>query len=320
MKAVLLILRVLILAAVAASTAVVHAKVINTDASASWLEKRAFGVVQSLQWLQELVLQAPEARPPRTVRVAVVGLGRTGSTSFSVALKKLGYAPIHDDEAPEVADIYKGMMDESLTMDEVNAALGRRGFDAPFVSTHRYVEWAATAPNVKVVLTVRDKSKWAQSWLSVVPAAFIPDQRPFKWIKTLSDLSAMNREVMITVPTNGQPEKYNDVPTLEAGYEAWTDFVRATVPEDRLLEFDVRQGWEPLCRFLDKPIPEEPFPHINDRIVVDTIIKVFLLITWIWPLLFAVPFMFIYHLVFVRRRRRQKQGSMDASHKSKKMS
>mmetsp|Transcript_21534 Transcript_21534/g.44353 ORF Transcript_21534/g.44353 Transcript_21534/m.44353 type:complete len:321 (+) Transcript_21534:158-1120(+) len=320
MKAVLLILRVLILAAVAASTAVVHAKVINADATASWLEKRTIGVAQSLQWLQELVLQTPEARPPRTVTVAVVGLGRTGSTSFSVALKKLGYAPIHDDEVPEVADIYKSMMDESLTMDEVNAALGRRGFDAPFVSTHRYVEWAATAPNVKVVLTVRDKTKWAQSWLSVVPAAFIPEQRPFRWIKSISDLSAVNREVMIAVPTNGRPEKYNDVPTLEAGYEAWTDFVRSTVPRDRLLEFDVRKGWEPLCQFLDKPIPDEPFPHINDRIVVDTIIKVFVLITWIWPLLFAVPLMLIYHMISLLRRRRQSHKSMDSSHMRKKMS
>jgi hypothetical protein len=29
--------------------------------------------------------------------------------------------------------------------------------------------------------------------------------------------------------------------------------------------FEVKEGWEPLCRFLDAPIPDEPFPHINDR-------------------------------------------------------
>jgi hypothetical protein len=40
--------------------------------------------------------------------------------------------------------------------------------------------------------------------------------------------------------------------------------VQATVPADRLLVFDVKQGWEPLCRFLDVPVPAgEPFPHIN---------------------------------------------------------
>ena len=29
--------------------------------------------------------------------------------------------------------------------------------------------------------------------------------------------------------------------------------------------FDVKQGWEPLCKFLNVPIPDEPFPHENDR-------------------------------------------------------
>lgn len=103
------------------------------------------------------------------------------------------------------------------------------------------------------------------------------------------------------VPTNGRPDKYDDVPTLEV--------VRATVPEDRLLVFDVRQGWEPLCRFLDVPVPDEPFPHINDRIVVDTIIKVFVVVTWIWPVLFSAPFLLAYYLLIVRRRKRKEQPS-----------
>ena len=63
-------------------------------------------------------------RPPRKVKLALVGLGRTGSTSFSSALKQLDYAPIHDDEATEVSDIYAAMMDGSMSMDEINVALG----------------------------------------------------------------------------------------------------------------------------------------------------------------------------------------------------
>ena len=35
------------------------------------------------------------------------------------------------------------------------------------------------------------------------------------------------------------------------------------VPEDRLLEWRVGDGWEPLCKFLGKEIPDEPFPHVN---------------------------------------------------------
>jgi hypothetical protein len=39
--------------------------------------------------------------------------------------------------------------------------------------------------------------------------------------------------------------------------------VRRKVPADRLLDYHVRQGWEPLCRFLGVAVPEEPFPRVN---------------------------------------------------------
>merc|ERR1719469_552105 len=99
-------------------------------------------------------------------------------------------------------------------MEQVNRELGSRGFDAPMIMLHKYVEWAATAPDVKVILTTRDKRKWAESYLSILPAAFFPEQRPFKWVKAVQDLSGFNREIMLNVPTNGHPELYQDIPTL----------------------------------------------------------------------------------------------------------
>ena len=35
------------------------------------------------------------------------------------------------------------------------------------------------------------------------------------------------------------------------------------VPADRLLVFDVSEGWDPLCKHLDRPAPAEPFPRVN---------------------------------------------------------
>lgn len=35
------------------------------------------------------------------------------------------------------------------------------------------------------------------------------------------------------------------------------------VPKDRLLEWSADEGWEPLCRFLGKEVPDMPFPHAN---------------------------------------------------------
>lgn len=41
--------------------------------------------------------------------------------------------------------------------------------------------------------------------------------------------------------------------------------MRRNVPSDRLLEFSVTDGWEPLCEFLNVGIPDTPFPHLNER-------------------------------------------------------
>jgi len=273
----------------------INAKVINVNTDASYFSKLHAGFSQALNWMGDMVVPEDISREPRKVKLALVGLGRTGSSSFSAGLKELGYAPIHDDEATEVADLYAAMMADSSiqSLDAINTELGKRGFDAPMISTHKYVEWAAVAPDIKVIITVRDKKKWAQSWLAVTPAVRIVESRPFTWVKAIQDMQKFNREVMVNVPTNGIPELYEDIPTLEAGYEAWVDFVRKTVPKDRLLEFNVKQGWEPLCKFLGKQVPVMPFPHINDRVVVDTIIKVMLAVTWLWPVLLATPLLLI---------------------------
>lgn len=103
--------------------------------------------------------------------------------------------------------------------------------------------------------------------------------------------------MIANVPTNGHPEKYNDIPTLEAGYEAWNQFVIDTVPADRLLIFNVKEGWEPLCKFLNIPTPEGPFPHINDRVTVEFIMKVFVLLTWIWPLFILLPCLGLFYII-----------------------
>jgi hypothetical protein len=49
-------------------------------------------------------------------------------------------------------------------------------------------------------------------------------------------------------------------------YETWNSEVVRSVPADRLLIFNVKQGWKPLCQFLDLPVPgnETPFPNFND--------------------------------------------------------
>jgi hypothetical protein len=50
-----------------------------------------------------------------------------------------------------------------------------------------------------------------------------------------------------------------------ATMERHNEEVKRTVPAERLLVWTASEGWEPLCEFLELPVPEMPFPHVNDR-------------------------------------------------------
>ena len=65
-----------------------------------------------------------------------------------------------------------------------------------------------------------------------------------------------------------------------AFFNKWTEDVRATVPEDQLLVFQVKDGWEPLCRFLNLPVPDEPFPKVNDARGLQEMIRMTNAIAW----------------------------------------
>lgn len=41
--------------------------------------------------------------------------------------------------------------------------------------------------------------------------------------------------------------------------------VRRRVPSDRLLVFEAKEGWQPLCQFLGVPQPNVPYPRLNER-------------------------------------------------------
>ena len=42
----------------------------------------------------------------------------------------------------------------------------------------------------------------------------------------------------------------------------------------RILEFSLKDGWEPLCKFLGRPVPNVAFPRVNDSAAMEEKIKV----------------------------------------------
>ena len=69
---------------------------------------------------------------------------------------------------------------------------------------------------------------------------------------------------------------------LAAQYEAHNAQVKAEVPPDRLLVFNVKEGWGPLCAFLGKEVPAEPFPFVNESADLERATTVMKVLSYGW--------------------------------------
>ena len=82
--------------------------------------------------------------------------------------------------------------------------------------------------------------------------------------------------ILMSVWTRGN---WKDQQALRQGFYDHYAHVRAAVPKDRLLEFKSEDGWEPLCKFLQKPTPKNiPYPHLNDG---NGVVKLHAFLYWI---------------------------------------
>lgn len=192
-----------------------------------------------------------------TLEVIGVGLGRNGTLSLKFALEHLGFGPCcHMTEV--FAD---GRRLIPLWMD---AADGNPDWEAIFTgfrSTCDYPSatfWREIAdhyPNAKVILTTRDPDRWFDS---VSATIFAP------WMQN-AYLGTPAHDLMrrtIFEPIGGD---VSDRAFLTDWYMRRNQAVVDAIAPERLLRFDPRDGWEAICRFLDVPVPEMPYPAVNTR-------------------------------------------------------
>ena len=121
-----------------------------------------------------------------------------------------------------------------------------------------YRELADEYPAARFVLTHRDPESWADSFRKTIYERLADrDQKPPE-VRTYLEMAHA------VIVKTGIPVVL-DRTRLMSAFVAHSEAVKAVVPAAKLLEFDVREGWEPLCRFLELPVPDEPFPHTNSR-------------------------------------------------------
>jgi len=191
-----------------------------------------------------------------------------------------------------------------LSMDEWVDALGYRGFDAILYYGYDFIEYCVEHDIPMILTTRQDTRKWAKSWAFSVKLIDTLSQRPFAYSKTIQQILPSMHYVTKVIPTGGHPDQYLDMDTLEAGYHKHIAKVKRMVPSHLLLEYNVQQGWKPLCKFLGiSQIPADDFPHVNDRVVMQAIIATFTIVAWIWPLLLGMAAYLVLKFIqlFIRR-------------------
>lgn len=204
------------------------------------------------------------------MQIIGAGFGRTGTTSMKKALEMLGFDPCYHmrevfsnpDHAVQWNAAYEGeKVDFTKTLKGYKATVDWPGCDF-------YKELMVQFPDAKVILNTRNPDTWYKSANTTVYA--IRNIKPILFGALLQKCIIGNRmdriRSMINYGIWGKTfdGKFEDVEYAKKVFVNHIEDVKKYVPEDRLLVFNVSEGWEPLCKFLDVPIPDESFPHLND--------------------------------------------------------
>jgi predicted naringenin-chalcone synthase len=199
------------------------------------------------------------------VKVIGAGFGRTGTMSLKVALEELGVGPCFhcpdpdatssaDPPQPAPAVTASGSRSTLRLRESASVRPAESRWDSDAVDWRATLDgWGSTVgwlgaryyrqmldawPQALVLLSVRDPDAWYASCRNAIEA-----DAPI-WDSVFEGRFA-EREHAIEL------------------YRRHNEEVMSTVPRERLLVYEVAQGWEPLSEFLGVRAPKAPFPHLN---------------------------------------------------------
>jgi hypothetical protein len=122
-------------------------------------------------------------------------------------------------------------------------------------------------PDAKVVVVERDVEPWYRS----ISALFATSLDPAFLFFRFTDPFWIGRIIRVGVTSFGYSFGQAKTPTVAGlqkrarqGYREHCANIRNLVSKEKRLEYKLGSGWEPLCEFLGKPVPDVPFPHLNE--------------------------------------------------------
>lgn len=197
-----------------------------------------------------------------TLKIVGAGFGRTGTLSMKAALEQIGFGPCY--HMSEVIS-HPPFAEHWMTA----TAGGKVDWNEVFEGYVSAVDWPSCAfygdhaslyPDSKVILTVRDLNTWYESCQATIFNVMRP---PLELVPPhMKHVAKLARTLVAEKTFSG---RIDDRAHCIAVHQAHIDEVKQTIPPSRLLVFDVKQGWDPLCRFLGVPVPATAFPRVNER-------------------------------------------------------
>ena len=191
-----------------------------------------------------------------SLKLIGAGMGRTGTASLKIALEQLGLGRCY-----HMTEI---MQNPEYIKYWVNAANGNPDWDTIFNGFGATVdnpgcgfwkELASFYPEAKIILTTRDAEKWFESTNETIHSLEFAG-----FIKKSPWGEMVQKTVYDTMDNRMQDKEY-----MISFFENRTQEIINTIAPDRLLVYQVKQGWGPLCEFLDIPVPSMDFPRVNSR-------------------------------------------------------
>lgn len=189
------------------------------------------------------------------LKVVGAGVGRTGTASLKLALEQLLGGRCHhmleiiDDPAQVpgwTAAVQGDDVDWAQLLDGYTATV-----DWPGAAFWR--EISAANPEALVLLSTRDPEAWYSSASNTIFNVFEHSPPGLEdWFATVRTLFATRFS-----------DDLGNAEVMMGAFERHNADVRAGVPSERLLEWTVQDGWEPICERLGVPVPDEPFPRTN---------------------------------------------------------
>jgi hypothetical protein len=198
------------------------------------------------------------------------GLPRTATLSQKIALEMLGLDPCYH-MVNVLADLDQAALWRAALDGQAPASNALEGFQATvdWPGSFFYQELIDTYPDAKVLLSVRDADAWARSMHDTIWGLFYDDilirhlaaaraSIDAQWDSYMTMMREMWQRSGLVDGAATTPEY------MSSAFERYTHEVQAVVPPERLLVWTPGDGWEPLCEFLELPVPEIPFPRVND--------------------------------------------------------